>query len=147
MKRPASVLLIGAMLILCSVPSAYSHHSYSMFDHSKTVTVEGTVARVEWVNPHVFVWLYVKKPGEPGKYDLYGFENGPITMMMRVGWTKDTLKTGEKVSVQFFPLQDGRAGGYFIKAVHADGRVSIGDTHAPGVQAEIAKANTQGAPP
>jgi hypothetical protein len=112
-----------------------------MFDHSRTVTVEGVVAKVEWVNPHVFVWVYVRKKEKPGEYDLYGFENGPVNMMMRVGWTKDTLKTGEKVSVQFFPLRDGRTGGYFIKAVHADGSVSIGDSHAPGVGAELDKAS------
>ncbi len=61
--------------------------------------------------------------------------------MRRAGWSSQTLKPGEKISVQFFPLTDGRTGGYFIKAVHADGSVAIGDTHAPGVQAELDKAN------
>ena len=138
MRRLASALLVGALLI--GVRDTTAHHSYAMFDHSRTVTLGGSVAKVEWVNPHVFVWLYVKKKGgKPGEYDLYGFENGPVTMMMREGWTRDTLKVGEIVSVQFFPLNDGRLGGYFIKAVHADGRVSVGDRHAPGVTAELAK--------
>jgi hypothetical protein len=132
------LLLVTALLTV--VNSASAHHSYAMFDHSRTVTLEGSVAKVEWVNPHVFVWLYVKKKGgRPGEYDLYGFENGPVTVMMREGWTRDTLAVGEIVSVQFFPLTDGRMGGYFIKAVHADGRVSVGDRHAPGVSAELAK--------
>jgi hypothetical protein len=119
---------------------AFAHHSYSMFDHSKTMTVNGTVAKLEWTNPHVFVWLYVKKNARPGEYDLYGFENGPITMLMRVGWTKDSFKAGEKVSVQYFPLRDGRPGGSFIKAVLENGNVMLGDTHAPGVGAEVDKA-------
>jgi len=140
MKRLAFALVAGAILLIVGRESP-AHHSYAMFDHSRTVTLEGSVAKVEWVNPHVFVWLYVKKKdGKPGEYDLYGFENGPVTMMMREGWTKDTLKVGEIVSVQFFPLSDGRMGGYFIKAVHADGRVSVGDRHAPGVSTELAKA-------
>src|SRR5262245_53307730 len=140
MKRLALALISFATLLICARDTP-AHHSYAMFDHSRTVTLEGSVAKVEWVNPHVFVWLYVKKQGgKPGEYDLYGFENGPVTMMMREGWTKDTLRIGEIVSVQFFPLNDGRNGGYFIKAVHADGRVSVGDRHAPGVSAELAKA-------
>jgi len=131
---------MAGLLLLILGQAAPAHHSYAMFDHSRTVTVEGSVAKIEWVNPHVFVWLYVKKKGgKPGEYDLYGFENGPVTMMMREGWTRDTLEVGEIVSVQFFPLTDGRTGGYFIKAVHADGRVSVGDRHAPGVSAELAK--------
>jgi hypothetical protein len=138
-RRPAFALL-GGLLLLILGRAAPAHHSYAMFDHSRTVTLEGSVAKIEWMNPHVFVWLYVKKKGgKPGEYDLYGFENGPVTVMMREGWTRDTLAVGEIVSVQFFPLTDGRMGGYFIKAVHADGRVSVGDRHAPGVSAELAK--------
>ena len=139
MRRLAFALMAGALLAIVGRDTP-AHHSYAMFDHSHTVTVEGSVAKVEWANPHVFVWVYVKKKdGKPGEYDLYGFENGPVTMLMREGWTKDTLKIGEIVSVQFFPLNDGRMGGYFIKAVHADGRVSVGDRHAPGVTAELEK--------
>lgn len=140
MRRLAFALIAGVLLLIGG-RQALAHHSYAMFDHSRTMTLEGSVAKIEWVNPHVFVWLYVKKKdGKPGEYDLYGFENGPVTMMMREGWSKDTLKVGEIVSVQFFPLSDGRMGGYFIKAVHTDGRVSVGDRHAPGVSAELAKA-------
>jgi len=147
MKRLAIALIAGAFLSIAGRDTP-AHHSYAMFDHSRTMTLEGSVAKVEWVNPHVFVWLYVKKKGgKPGEYDLYGFENGPVTMMMREGWTRDTLKVGEIVSVQFFPLNDGRMGGYFIKAVHADGRVSVGDRHAPGVVAELAKTKVAGETP
>jgi hypothetical protein len=139
MNRSTPALLIGAALFLFAQDAAVAHHSYAMFDHSRTVTVEGTVARLEWVNPHVFVWVYVKNEKSKA-YDLYGFENGPVTMMMRAGWSSETLKPGEKVRVQFFPLADGRTGGYFIRAMHEDGRISNGDSHAPGVAAELAKA-------
>ncbi|HEU4625182.1 MAG TPA: DUF6152 family protein [Steroidobacteraceae bacterium] len=137
MKCFTFVLSVSAA-VLGVVASAEAHHSYAMFDHSRTETVEGTVAKLEWINPHVYVWVYVKKKEGTG-YDLFGFENGPVSMMARVGWTKDSLKPGEKVSVQFFPLQDGRTGGYFIKAIRADGELLIGDTHAPGVAAAIGK--------
>jgi hypothetical protein len=137
MKR-FTLALSAAALMLGMEGGAQAHHSYVVFDHSRTATVEGTVARLEWINPHVYVWVYVKKKDDTG-YDLYGFENGPVSMMTRVGWTKDALKPGEKVSVLFFPLQDGRTGGYFIKAVRNNGDVLIGDTHAPGVAAAMSK--------
>lgn len=137
MKRHTSVLAMSA-LVLGMTGASQGHHSYAMFDHSRTATVDGTVAKLEWVNPHVYVWVYVKNKDGTG-HDLYGFENGPVTMMARVGWTKDALKAGDKVSVMFFPLQDGRTGGYFIKAVREGGAVLIGDTHAPGVAAAMGK--------
>lgn len=109
-----------------------------MFDTTKSVFVEGTVAKIEWVNPHTFVWLYVQKADKPGEYDLYGFENGPINMLTRNGWTQDSLRAGEKLTVQYFPLKDGRTGGSFVKAIHADGTELVGDKFAPGV-ADAAK--------
>jgi len=133
-KRTACV----AALICLGSSLALAHHSYAMFDLSKSVFVSGTLAKHEWVNPHTFVWLYVEKADQPGKYDLYAFENGPITMLMRNGWTKDTLRVGEKLTVQYFPLKDGRTGGSFVKAIHEDGAESIGDEFAPGV-ADAAK--------
>jgi hypothetical protein len=133
-----SSLACAAVLACLGAAPALAHHSYSMFDTTKSVFVDGTVAKVEWVNPHTFVWLYVAKKDQPGEYDLYAFENGPITMLMRAGWTKETMKVGEKVTVQYFPLKDGRTGGSFVKAIHADGTESIGDQFAPGV-ADAAK--------
>jgi hypothetical protein len=127
------------VVLITGAGTAWAHHSYSMFDMAHARAVNGSVAKVEWVNPHVFVWLYVKKPERQSGHDLYGFENGPIGLLVRYGWAKNTLKTGEKVTVQYFPLRDGRTGGYFIKATRADGSVKIGDPYAPGVAKELAK--------
>ena len=121
-----------ALVYLWASP-ALAHHSYSMFDTTKSVFVEGTVAKVEWVNPHTFVWLYVEKASKPGEFELYAFENGPINMLTRTGWTKDSLRVGERVTVQYFPLKDGRTGGSFVKAIHQDGTEHVGDKFAPGV--------------
>ena len=100
--------------------------------------MQGSVAKHEWVNPHTFVWLYVEKKDQPGQYDLYAFENGPIGLLVRQGWSKDTVTVGQKITVQYFPLKDGRTGGYFIKAIYEDGKEIIGDPFAPGVS-EAAK--------
>src|SRR5688572_21334495 len=128
----AAVMGLAASMFL-GATAAVAHHSYAMFDMSTSVVVQGSVAKHEWVNPHTFVWLYVEKPNQPGQYDLYGFENGPIGLLTRHGWSKDTFTVGEKIIVQYFPLKDGRTGGYFIKAMRADGSEIIGDPFAPGV--------------
>jgi hypothetical protein len=136
-RRSLARVGASAFVVVCfsfGAVTAFGHHSYAMFDTSKSVVVHGSVAKIDWVNPHTFVWLYVEKKDQPGRYDLYGFENGPINMLARGGWTKDVLAVGEKVRVQYFPLKDGRPGGSFIKAIREDGTELIGDPFAPGVE-------------
>lgn len=127
MNRHRTYWLVAALLFAGS--SAIAHHSYSMFDLTQRRKVEGVVAKLEWTNPHTFVWLYVK--GEKG-YDLYSFESGSVAMLKRYGWTQNSLVKGEKVAIEYFPLKDGRKGGSFIKAIHADGRVTENEPDAPG---------------
>jgi hypothetical protein len=127
------VRMVGAAALLACASVASAHHTYAMFDLRQSAVVEGTVAKLEWTNPHTFVWIYVKKPGDAGGYDLWAFENGPIFLMRRQGWTPDSLTEGEKVVVQYFPLRDGRNGGHLVRIVREDGSELIGDPSAPGV--------------
>ncbi len=131
---PAAVLVRHALFagLLCVAPGAYAHHSYAMFDLSKPVVVRGSVAKVEWTNPHVFVWVYVEKTSERGKYDLYAFETDGTVQLMHRGWTKQTLSPGEAVRIQYFPLRDGRPGGELIRAIHADGHATEPSPLLPG---------------
>lgn len=103
--------------------SAPAHHSYAMFDGSRTLTVTGTVAKIEWTNPHVFIWFYVPNAASATGYDLYAFENGSPNVLLRRGWTKDTFAVGEPLSVAYWPLADGRTGGHFAVATRVDGSV------------------------
>jgi hypothetical protein len=121
---------------------ALSHHSYAMFDLTRTSTVEGTVAKLEWSNPHTFLWIYVKKSDKPGAFDLWGFENGPPGILQRIGWSQTVLKPGEKVTVYYFPLRDGRAGGHFVRLVRPDGSALNGDKFAPGVGKALEQAGS-----
>ena len=135
-----------AAAMLVQTGAAFAHHSYAMFDLTDSATVQGSIAKLEWTNPHVFIWVYVKKPDKPTEYDLFGFEGGPVGFMTRNGWSKDALVTGERVSVQYFRLRDGRTGGSFIKLVRADGSQLIGDQYSPGVakalERELGKAGS-----
>jgi hypothetical protein len=103
--------------------TAVAHHSYAMFDTSSTSTVTGTVAKLEWINPHAFVWVYVASRDKPGSYDLWGFENGSPSVLQGHGWNKDVLKAGEKVAIEYWPLRDGTIGGHCEKLTLADGRI------------------------
>ena len=124
MKLRVSVMIarMAGAFATCGVCSAaYAHHSYAMFDGSKTVTVSGTVAKLEWTNPHVFIWVYVPSSGNHGKYDLYAFENGSPNLLELNGWTATVLKAGDAITVDYAPLRDGRKGGHWISGKLADG--------------------------
>jgi Family of unknown function (DUF6152) len=115
--------LVGPALLLASIGIAHAHHTYAMFDGSRSLTVRGTIAKVEWSNPHVFVWMYVPSPSTPGKYDLYAFESGSIGELTRLGWSSTALSAGDKVAIEYQPLRDGRRGGHLTTATTPDGRV------------------------
>lgn len=129
MRRAAGTLLFLFMM-LCGSAKVLAHHSYAMFDRAKTIVVRGTLAQLEWKNPHGFVWVYVEKPSQPGQYDLFAFEASSINRMVRYGWSKDSVKAGDKVAVQYFPLKDGRTGGYLVRVVRPDGSELRGDPQA-----------------
>lgn len=135
----AAWLLAGALL---AVGPALAHHSYAMFDGTKRMTVAGTVAKLEWQNPHVFVWVYV--PQAAGGHLLYGIESDSINALVRRGWSKTSLEPGDPVTVEFFALADGRPGGHLIRAVRADGSELEAQ---PGPLLAISSGVASGAPP
>jgi hypothetical protein len=96
-----------------------AHHSPTMFDDAKTVTLEGVVKEFQYTNPHS--WLLVDVTGADGKVTTWGFEaEGPTTlMMMKV--RKGDLTPGTKVTISGHPMKDGRPAAAWIKAVRADG--------------------------
>jgi hypothetical protein len=110
---------------------AWAHHSYAMFDSAGTKEVSGVVAKLDWTNPHVFLWVYVPSKETRGKYDLWAFENGSPSVLSARGWNPTTLKAGDKITVEYWPLKDGRIGGHFEKATFSDGR-SLRGAGGPG---------------
>jgi hypothetical protein len=118
---PALLASAVALVSLCC-GSAFAHHSYSMFDSSRTATIEGVVAEFEWKNPHAHLWLYVASAKEPGAQELWSFENGSPLVLSRLGWSKDMPPAGERVSVEYWPLRNGEIGGHCRSVTLADGR-------------------------
>ena len=123
---------VGA-LGLVAAATAGAHHSYSMFDGTRTLKVSGTVAKIEWTNPHVFIWAYVPNAKSESGYDLYAFENGGPNALAREGWSKATFATGEPVTIEYWPLLDGRTGGHFASATRSDGSVVRGVGGPPSI--------------
>lgn len=100
--------------------TAQAHHSFSMFDLTKSVTIEGTVKTFEWTNPHS--WLWVEVADKDGKSQVWGIETGSPSMLQRRGMQRTVFKPGDKVSVLLHPNRDGTTGGSFMKATFPDGR-------------------------
>jgi hypothetical protein len=120
MNRRQLILLIA--LALAAPHAALAHHSYAMFDQTRSLTVQGTVHALEWTNPHIWVWVVVKDA--IGVSTTYGFEsNAPSELARFFGWDKRALAVGEAVTVEYSPLKSGRNGGALRMITCADGRV------------------------
>jgi hypothetical protein len=113
-----------AMLAACAAlglgTTAQGHHSTAMFDFSKKIEVTGTVKDFEWTNPHTWTNVRVEGGRTAG---VYGLEGMSPNYLARNGWTKRTLKAGDKVLFEVHPLKDGRKGGFMVSARLADGTV------------------------
>ena len=112
-----------AIAVLLSATPALAHHSFTMFDSTKTVTLTGTIKEFQWTNPHTFTWIDV--PNASGVVETWGIEGMSPNYLGRRGWTKNTLKPGDKVSIVINPLKDGSKGGTFLRCTLADGTVMV----------------------
>jgi hypothetical protein len=91
---------------------AVAHHSFAMFDQTKTLYLSGTVKQFDFVNPHA--WLNVTVATDKGEAVTWSFEGGSPSQLVRLGWTKDKPRTGDKIEVGFRPLKDGSHGGQLM---------------------------------
>ncbi len=103
-RKFRSAMLLSATLLLVSV--LHAHHGLAAFDTTRTVKMEGTVTSVEWINPHAFIYADIK--GDEGKVANWRLELGSLGMLTRYGgWTANTVKRGDSITVQGFPAKDG----------------------------------------
>ena len=105
MRPHALGILVAAGLLLAGT-AALAHHSFAAeFDQNKPITLKGTVTRVEWTNPHA--WIYVNVKDAAGAVSNWGAEMGPPHLLQRRGWRRDTLKLGEEVTISGSMARDG----------------------------------------
>ena len=106
MRSKLITLVASGGVLMAAASSATAHHSFSAeFDLTKPVTLDGEVVKMEWVNPHSWLHIDVKKPD--GSVEHWKVEGGSPAVMLRRGWTRDSLPAGTKVKVEGFQAKDG----------------------------------------
>lgn len=117
-------------LLAAAVPVAAHHAFAAEFDVNSPVKVKGTVTKIDWVNPHA--WLYVDVKDESGKVTNWHFELGPPNALFRLGWKKNSIAAGTEVTITGFraKAQEAVANGRSI--ILADGREMFSGGSGPG---------------
>ena len=125
-----SFVLVSALSLPAGVQA---HHAFAAeFDSSKPFKIKGTIVKMEWINPHTWLHLDVKRPD--GKIERWMIEGGPPNALYRRGFTKDSLPQGAELVVEGFRSKDGSLKGNGRELTFADGRrlfVGSSGTGAP----------------
>ena len=109
-----------AAFLFAGVTAAVAHHSVqAQFDLSKPITVTGQVTKVEWINPHSY--LYIDAKDDKGKPKHWTIECANISILGRIGWTFNMIKPGDTITVIVAPLHSGQAGALLKQVTLADG--------------------------
>jgi len=116
-------MALGVLFVLFGGLAAgrlQAHHSFSgQYDRAKPHTITGTVTRVEWLNPHIYLYVAVKD--DAGKETVWAAEGGAPNSLYRQGWRADTVKAGEVVTVDGYLARDG-SNLLYIESVTSGGR-------------------------
>ena len=133
-KFAAFAALVG---VIVGTGSVLAHHSFAAeFDAGKPLTLKGVVTKIEWQNPHTYFYLDVSQTG--GKVINWGMEMGSPNGLMRQGWTRNTLKVGDAVTVEGSAAKDGtNVGNARVVVLDATGQrlfAASSQTQTPGQQ-------------
>ena len=101
--------------------TALAHHSFSMFDMKTDVTAVGVVSDFRWTNPHA--WMHVDISDAKGTKATWALEMTSPNTLVRSGWRRSSFKPGDKVTVTYHPLVNGKPGGALVKVVLPSGTV------------------------
>ena len=115
------LLAAVAGILLNAVVPVLAHHAFSAeFDQSKPVKVSGEITKLEWVNPHA--WIFIDAKGADGKVTPWRFEMGAPNALLRAGWSKSDIKVGTAVTISGFLARSGGSVGNAFQVRLPDGR-------------------------
>lgn len=121
----SAIAITSALAALASGYAAptFAHHSQAMFDMNQCLSLQGTVRNWEFGFPHSWLWMIVIN--KSGAQEIWGLESASPAQMVEVNpkWTRDVVKKGDKISITYSPLKDGRTGGALNKLTLPDGNV------------------------
>jgi len=115
----AAALASGLALTGLAAP-ADAHHSYAMFDMTRSIDLKGTVAQFKWTNPHA--WLVINVKDASGNPVEWNVEMNSPNNLAGLGWKRSTLKAGDEVTITVHPLKENKAGGSFMSVTLANGQ-------------------------
>ena len=102
-----AALVASIAIVLAAALPTYAHHSFpAQYDETQPVELMGTVTRVEWTNPHIFIYIDVADE-ESGEVVNWALEMGGPNSLLRLGWKRDSLKPGDEISVEGSLARDG----------------------------------------
>lgn len=129
-------ILLASGLCAAALPAAAHHAFATEFDATKPVQLRGTITRVEWINPHS--WIHIDVTSEDGTVESWMIEAGPPGVLVRRGWSKDSVQAGTEVLVEGYQARDGssRANGRDITL--PDGSRLFAGSTGPGAPPEDA---------
>jgi len=129
MRTKLWVITATAVLLAMAVPAA-AHHSFAAeFDGDRPVTLKGTVTKMDWVNPHS--WIYVDVKDQSGKVVNWRFEMGPVNALLRMGWRKGSIPAGTAVEIQGYRAKSGQPVANAKQVKLPDGRELFSGGSAP----------------
>jgi hypothetical protein len=128
------IAVAAGLLALVTGSPAIAHHSFAMFDQTKSVTLKGTVIEFQWTNPHSWIELQVGA-------DKWGIELNSPNNLTRQGWRRTIIKPGDAVTVTINPLRNGMKGGLFNTITLPDGRVLGGERAVDGKAINVPTTN------
>jgi hypothetical protein len=106
MRRTVAVIVAGMGLLLMAAAPAMAHHAFAAeFDAKKPIKLQGTVTKMEWINPHA--WIHIDVKGPDGKITSWMVEGGTPNILLRRGFTKQSLEKGTAVIVEGYQAKNG----------------------------------------
>jgi hypothetical protein len=106
MMRAVWLVVVGILCVGAEVVPVFGHHSFAPeFDNTKPVVLKGTISKVEWTNPHAWLWVDVKDAA--GAVTAWSFEMGSPFALLRGGWKRDDIKPGTEVQVSGYRARSG----------------------------------------